>query len=269
MIIKSAENKYTLWDYGEWLKIFLGKNLNEFHLRELANNAIKLLNLNFAIEEDDNAFYYIHEIAKGLEKQKDIFGNWNNALEKTYEKQQKSQLINSNSKKDSKDVIDDIIKDIADSHESFSDLNPEKYHCLWNINSFRQLIKTILIELLNSETPWEYALIELKEDFNTELDNFFDAYEDLIDTFIVSGKKYKSVKEFSINSEVGKFFFLWDTVIAHIFINFLSLGGQEYFGFCNYCGEFYIVHRKGKKIYCKNTCRALASREARMKKSKT
>lgn len=49
--------------------------------------------------------------------------------------------------------------------------------------------------------------------------------------------------------------------ISRIFFEFMLLGGQNYFGFCNYCHGFYIAERKGRKKFCSDVCRTMNQRK--------
>ncbi len=55
--------------------------------------------------------------------------------------------------------------------------------------------------------------------------------------------------------------FLWGTAASRVFFDFLFLGGQEYFLFCEHCGKFTVVKRKGRKKYCSDICRTAAQRK--------
>lgn len=52
-----------------------------------------------------------------------------------------------------------------------------------------------------------------------------------------------------------------DVLISNIFFDFLLLGGQEYYGFCEYCDSFYVTERKDRKKFCSDICRTLNQRK--------
>lgn len=52
-----------------------------------------------------------------------------------------------------------------------------------------------------------------------------------------------------------------DILISNIFFDFLLLGGQEYYGFCEYCDSFYVTERKDRKKFCSDICRTLNQRK--------
>jgi hypothetical protein len=248
-MIKRQNVKHDLWDYGEWLKKYLKKDIREHDLRDLANKAIELLNLNYSINDFDISFYHIKEIGEKNNNNENIFVNWQKLIDKKNKNLKKS--INEK-------TIKNNLSEYANSQ--FYIVESDKYEVLINLNSFRKLINLILINLIELKKPWEHALVDIGKQFEFEFQSFFPAYEQLTNTFIISGNKYKKVKNFVFDREIGEYFFMWDTVITHIFINFLSLGGQNYYGFCEHCGDFFLVQRKGKKRFCKDVCRVQANR---------
>jgi hypothetical protein len=50
-------------------------------------------------------------------------------------------------------------------------------------------------------------------------------------------------------------------IVARIFFDFLILGGQEYFLFCEQCDRFTVIRRKGRKKFCSDICRTNYGRE--------
>jgi len=100
-------------------------------------------------------------------------------------------------------------------------------------------------------------------------------YGGVIDTFIVKDKqlvktksiapKCKNLGEHSVESvlHLSEGWFPWDVVLSRICLDFFSFGGQDYFGFCDYCGKFFIVQRKGRKRFCGDICRVNANQKER------
>jgi hypothetical protein len=68
-------------------------------------------------------------------------------------------------------------------------------------------------------------------------------------------KKIRSFKDPQTDMSI----FPWHIAISRILIEFLENGGEKYFGFCEYCGKFYVVQREGRKRYCSGRCRSYAS----------
>jgi len=52
-----------------------------------------------------------------------------------------------------------------------------------------------------------------------------------------------------------------EVIFCRIFIDFLLLGGLDYYGFCQNCGNFFLVQRKGRKKFCSDACRVEHFRE--------
>lgn len=51
----------------------------------------------------------------------------------------------------------------------------------------------------------------------------------------------------------------YDIFAIRIFFEFLESGGQDYYGFCEHCGRFFLVQRKGRKQFCSHKCRSYSS----------
>ena len=42
-----------MWNYGDWLETYLSPKVKAWTLQDLAKKAIKLLNINYTLTEDD------------------------------------------------------------------------------------------------------------------------------------------------------------------------------------------------------------------------
>jgi hypothetical protein len=75
--------------------------------------------------------------------------------------------------------------------------------------------------------------------------------------------KFKKIKVFRDKAlppapvfEKDLSFFPWKEAAARVFFDFLFAGGQDHFKFCDYCGGFTVIRRKGSKKFCSDRCRA-------------
>ena len=93
----------------------------------------------------------------------------------------------------------------------------------------------------------------------------YAAYNDLSDQLTHTDDSFKILKKFhgdrtffstKIDGVDFTPVFPWDIVSSRIFFDFLFLGGQEYFMFCEYCGKFTVIKRKGRKKFCSDICRS-------------
>jgi hypothetical protein len=53
-------------------------------------------------------------------------------------------------------------------------------------------------------------------------------------------------------------------IFSNIFLDFLLLGGQDYYGFCEYCDKFFVVQRKGRKKFCSDICRVNSNKQKKL-----
>jgi len=139
------------------------------------------------------------------------------------------------------------------------------------------MAKLLYQELLNyNEIISNDTLTELKEEQNLhrQFNDMLFCYDGLTENLVLEHDGCK--KKFGLSrlwpdysAEIAHPFycadtttsFHWPIMMTRIFIDFLILGGQDYYGFCEYCDKFFVVQRKGRKKYCSDVCRALASKE--------
>lgn len=131
----------------------------------------------------------------------------------------------------------------------------------------RHNIKEELKDLTDSYLPWEKALYHGGTGLMHHLEF---RYSCLYETVRADTGTYKKVNSFTMAEEYteGKktkttveLNLVYSVIVARIFFNYFFAGGQEYFGFCSYCGDFFSTQRKIKKSdprkrFCCDVCRA-------------
>ena len=229
-----AKNDYLkMLSYGEWLCKLVDDNIKIYQLEELGEDAIKLLNINFV----DRSVFFFGSLPG---KEKDSFhDSWK------YVKPLGPPLWRGS----------DDVEEGKLSPEDETSINE------WNsLPNFITAVKDYLREIKHSKQPWTYTvhkdsdLPELPPESNIySLErpyNLVKAYSRLSDCLDIT--RSGVTKKFSF---VGPYIFEWTAVISRIFFDFLILGGQEYYGYCEHCDNFFVIQRKGRKIYCSDICR--------------
>ncbi len=258
-----------VWKYGEWLEKYLAPEVTYWDLKELAEEATKLLNINFSFEDNEVSFHYLERMWKSAGEEGNIFENWHKL---------RSQFT-SELTEDDPNATEDFFRFLDNydmkGQDPFSPppeieypnkiyYTPIASNIINNINEYRESITWILKEINNSNKPWFYTVSDLN---NNEFQGFkiellIRPYRELSEKLIISNNKVITANTFIFPGEKYRYnLFKWDTVISRIFFMFLINGGQDYFGFCNYCNKFYVTQRRGRKSYCSKICRTYASKE--------
>ncbi len=129
-----------------------------------------------------------------------------------------------------------------------------------NLLASRKEILFLLTELQKEQGPWKkvFAKLNESEPYSKYLKNLNWSYSSLREEFDVVDGEYQKVKVCDAGDFARHFPIVernHDIISANIFFNFLLLGGQDYFLFCEYCGKFTSIQRKGRKKYCSDICR--------------
>lgn len=134
----------------------------------------------------------------------------------------------------------------------------------------RKDIESIFQTIYETKRPWNYLFAEIQNNKATEEDTIAECIKDLIyqyegitESFVVKKHRLEKVKNFhffgsyySQGEEFEGYYSLYfDSIVSNIVLNFLDLGGQEHFRFCDYCGRFTVIRRKGSKKFCSDLCR--------------
>ncbi|WP_024334623.1 hypothetical protein [Desulfotignum balticum] len=134
----------------------------------------------------------------------------------------------------------------------------------------RKDIESIFQTIYKTNRPWNYLFADIQKNETTEEDTIAECiiglineYEEITDSFVVKKHRLEKAKTFrylgcyySQGEEFEGFYNLhFDSIISNMILNFLDLGGQDHFKFCDYCGRFTVIKRKGSKKFCSDLCR--------------
>ncbi|MCF8076094.1 MAG: hypothetical protein K9K63_05990 [Desulfotignum sp.] len=142
-------------------------------------------------------------------------------------------------------------------------------HCLSIVSHAIQIkseAESILHEVLNSSESW-------KKTFAAKIENdrqhfkilpvyLHHSYNCLTEKLLVKTDNVERLVVFSGDYALSKScamtpsVFPWEAAVSRILFDFLLTGGQDYFKFCEYCGAFTVIHRRGSKKFCSDRCRA-------------
>ncbi|MCP4020516.1 MAG: hypothetical protein GY729_01620 [Desulfobacteraceae bacterium] len=254
-----GKNLKEMSKFGDWLEQFLNPKITPRDYRELAEKAINLYSLEYKIESDDISL----QMAELINKDFDL-----NLLDKKlYELTKTLQPP--------EDLIDDI-PFIDDEIEAKEKLANSIGGLWWNSAKFsyeiiyRSRAYTLhLFRTIPATNIWESDFREARYQGHDEIKqsavNFLTkAYSGLIDKINFGNKKLQFVKSLNqglISKDyILKPFFPWEVVTSRIFFDFLSLGGQDHFMFCNHCGRFTVIKRRDSKKYCSDICRTASKK---------
>jgi hypothetical protein len=131
-------------------------------------------------------------------------------------------------------------------------------------SEFKKTTMDILQNIYSSNRPWhEFFYNKLKKEFKPYGD--IDAAKLIYWNYknVVKGIIFKEDGPVEMHSQsfvTGKskhsaISVPWEAFSSKIVLDFLLLGGQDYFLFCEYCGKFTVIQRKGRKKYCSDICR--------------
>jgi|GEM_PF-1143667 len=247
---------------GEWLSKFLDDDISKWHFRELAKEAVDLLHADYIVNPE-NKFL---KIIESFEPQQDLsliksLERW--ALsQKTYHTTQKLKRESGRN-----DFYDEM--EYYDIDRAFA------YQSVLHLINFRNRTFDFMKGLLKSDSPWRFAIAQrlsdrnpnnnlMKIDFIRDLISFYSTLDEI---FAIKGDELKKIVVFTLakkpltgvsEREIPPF----EIMLSRILFDFLSLGGQEYYGFCDYCEKFYVVQRKGRKRFCSDICRTAKQRKS-------
>jgi len=206
---------------GKWLEKFLNPKLKSWGYKELALEFIDIYQVYFEFSKNDKSIEFLVEIEKKSEYYK----------------------------------CDGIISYNFDVR-------------IQKALSIKQQINHVFQAIISTSKPWGYQFSEEKEmSSQEECNNKYELpelYNRLVKLMSVGedGLEFKRAFSFgttlSLVAVTGKSlydFFPWDVAAARMFFDFLLLGGQEYFLFCKYCGNFSVIERKGRKKFCSDICK--------------
>ncbi len=241
---------------GDWLVKLYAPDLRGWQMRGLAKEAIALLDISFEIGKND---VFLIDFETNEEKFSKLLALDYRRLGSEDQRERFSLNLPLN------------IQAWRDSEgRGVGPLYFQTYY-----SRFQTL--SILKNLISLNKPWQICFD--KQPFSHWMQQICESnYGNVIEVYKLTGDKGfiktrsispKCLGQYSIINpdgpdehgdlkEIG-FIFPWHIIISRMFIGFLELGGQDYFGFCKHCGKFYLVQRMGRRQFCSNNCRAYVS----------
>lgn len=156
------------------------------------------------------------------------------------------------------------------------------YRNVYDLVYYRTVVlKNLKIFSERPNVPWEYLVHHrvIEQTTCNYFPKIIESYGRLAEKIITikpteTGKKspvksdsrslaatHRVKKIFTFTNPKAEATLPWGTIIARIFFDFLFSGGRDYYGFCERCGKFFVIQRKGRKKYCGDSCRAMAAKE--------
>ena len=276
-------------ELGSWLELLLNSKMNqETSFFELAEKGIRYLDIEYDIKDDDIVLNKLEEanlqtIIKDrpdLHRIRDYLIAAKDDPEVTNDEAELILLfecgydnpINTISERGQNLSLWPILEEgVADDYkpdrEDRRDLTVSilAKEIALSIFQLKRDIYALFKWLCDMNTSWNIALAKLSsaqgEKLHPSLIRILKSYRGLSEVVKPYGHDMKRTLEFVANYSIDVM--PWDVLISRIFFDFLFSGGAEYYGFCDHCGKFYIVKRKGRKKYCSHICRTYASKERR------
>jgi len=249
---------------GKWLEKFLDDDIRPWQFRELAREAVTLMKVEYDVNPDNNFFKDIDLVKpKSNEIFLEALGRFLKENKYRNEAGDEFEIIGSKAYDLTlKKGANLTLSTIADRWFEWS-----------NLLALRTSVICLLKEINKSECPWDQVIPKIQKGEYTNSTNPADVfrcsnkitevlinnYSKLTEAFVETEEslKKRTVIVFIrplLGSQPSGHFPL-DIMLSRIFFDFLLLGGQEYYGFCDYCGKFYVVQRKGRKRFCSDICR--------------
>jgi hypothetical protein len=254
-----AKKEYVkMLEYGDWLQKFLDKEIEGWRFRILFEEAPNILGLHgvgpkISQSRTLKSLKAIEERHwdKILAEKSDYY----EALNKLY--QNLENTIDEQLNEDMEDTKQNLLQKLDKVEKLTTELFEQGK--IVKFLSIREKIMRLARALIESKSPWEQFFYINASNDKYPITALLDSYGGIVEKYVIEDNKF--IKKYYLAANPN--FTPWLTILARIFIDFLSVGGQEYIGFCNHCDKFYLVQRKGKKKFCSDLCRALAFKEAR------
>ena len=254
-----AKKEYVeMLKLGQWLEQYLGKDIEGWRFKVLFEEAHNILGLHGAGPKvaQNKIFQYLGKIdAKDWEKflaEKSVYYEH---INKEYH--HLKNRIDEQFDQDHDSSKENLLKKV----ENIEKVARELFELgkIIKFLSFREKTMHLTRALLEFNRPWEEIFYENVSSDSYPVNSLLESYGGVVEKYVIEDNKFIKKTYLAASQNYPP----WLTIIARIFIDFLSLGGQEYIGFCRRCDKFFLVQRKGKKKFCSDICRALAFKEAR------
>jgi hypothetical protein len=247
----------TMIKYGEWLQFILGNDIEWGDLTKRFKEAINFLNLDYKLPAKDLSLLLIRKIER--EKARDHY------IDLAYRMKEKGDYSRREALRERRDPLNlyDFISDLQDT--IYKNRFPDEYfdevlNSVVLMYRARRTILRWLEELIKDDVLWDFSsetLIKIEDliKYHNGIRKALDFNEDEGLRKVITLTESYQYDVLGIPTHV---------ILSHIFLEFLLLGGQQHFGFCEHCKGFFAVQRKKKgkqkKQYCRKTCRTNASK---------
>jgi len=280
-------------ELGQWLQEYLSPGTTAKDYAKLAQQFIRLYNVNFKVLRNEISLQLFELLDKPGVSEEHIIQVLFTLCEfivDTPEDQRSFKRIGKN------DSITDAIIQICFRNEfvplnsKYNDMAVVYYERAQivmedfkeNLLQRRNMI-TFFLKIKGCNTSWEHYFSEKVHNFRKRIskrkkgsdsqlkfgeggmiDQMMSSYNGcLSDEIYCKRGKFHEIKVFRGKAlppapvfEKDLPFFPWKEAAARVFFDFLFAGGQDHFKFCEYCGGFTVIRRKGSKKFCSDRCRA-------------
>ena len=230
---------------GEWLEKFLNPDLTYKELENLIFDAVKLVHLDFGPLTSDKLIVAL----RNKEPDTPIWPDLKIAIELDIAGLEVSDYSG----------YKILLKKVAGSNDDpvISDTVHEAKIVLLDMLFAKIFSLQILQEVLEAKIPFaDYLSDDIKEKFKL----LSVWHSSVVDIFEIGGDAIRQRRTLIAENlrhrpDKKPLIFPIHQIFARVFVDFLGLGGWNYYGFCKHCGKFFLVQRKGRKQFCSDSCR--------------
>lgn len=253
----------TMINFGSWLQDFLKLDKPSFYaLKGMVDRGLSLLEIDVRCNDDDLPLIFLSNTLPVSDKT-DLFSIKLKALSAV-------QLRNK-SVKDGMDPVNngnvtDFIDGEDDNIYEFDSSAPENVKvcdeglvvdyindAVLSISNIQALLLFIDI----SKCGFKELVFDGKREYSADgwkkLNSLVPMYNRITDKLVLDDSTIRTTKTIELGST--HWFVDVSAIVSRIFIDFMLLGGDRYFGFCQQCNSFFFSERKGRKQYCSDHCR--------------
>ncbi len=284
---------------GEWLEKYLNPDARVWEYRELLKDAITLFNIDFNLQ-DELSLKAVPLVCEQPSEVKDILSNphimgslWDEVFDDNRPKPDLKKreeveefISNLEISKHQKAALWVVLRLVlivdqeVDASAMLSILLKTQFsfvqYEVLDIFSFKWITNEVLKKINQKKELWSNTFktgLDSKDSFTCF--SFYEIYENSHSIFeainITEEGAYKTMTFDSPTCEYtslgdGYSLFPWGPVVSKILIDFLFLGGQDYYLFCEQCDRFAVIRRKGRKKFCSDLCRTTHGNELKMNK---
>ncbi len=274
--------------YGKWLEPFIRcSEYNVWDLKPAFKEAVKLLEIEYYFKEDHPFFLMLNQLSEKRFSWVDVFeeiisyrkDSFFNSAIITFIVLQDTIIT-------ARHLLHNFTKDDRPWHISYSEIVNKLQISPTQKDMNSTLIELAELNLLFSYTPVEEEVDDQSPEYIHLSDRYSKIYEIMKDGI---NKLYSNLGEKLIITPDGckkvnvllqphvkistydlhdthmfttsdEYYLPLNTLFSRIFFDFLLIGGQDYYGLCKHCNEFYIAERKGRKKFCSDVCRTMNQR---------